>query len=58
MITYKQIEVGKVAVFLVGKRVGTIVTDAGGWRYYPKDAVVGGTKFPTLALVKASLEAE
>lgn len=59
-LTYTDIEPGLIAVFLDGKRVGTIVIEPelDGWRYFPKGKTEGGEKLPTLALVKASLEAE
>lgn len=59
-ITYTALSlIGPVAVFLAGKRVGTIhqLTNRM-WQYVPKGQRTGGDKFPTLALCKASLEAE
>lgn len=60
MITYKEIDYSEVAVYLEGKRVGTIVPIHGGlWQYWPKGPrAEGGEKFLTLALCKKSLEAE
>ena len=57
MITYTPIASRSIAVFLEGKRVGTIEHLANGvWQYWPKNLLDAGEKFPTLAEVKASLE--
>jgi len=45
------------AVYLDGKRVGTIWRTATGWAYFPKGQKKGGETFPSLAKVKASIEA-
>jgi len=55
-ITYKQQKNGQ-AVYLDGKRVGTIWRVATGWSYFPKGQKKGGETFPSLAKVKASIEA-
>jgi hypothetical protein len=50
----------KIAVFLEGKRVGTITQSILDlmWQYFPKGEMEeGGEKFSTLALCKQSLEA-
>jgi hypothetical protein len=59
MITYKELTPNTVAVFLQGKRVGTIQrrTVDNQWQYWPwGDMQEGGDVFPTLALCKQSLE--
>jgi hypothetical protein len=55
-ITYKEVSDREVAVFMEGRRVGTIRPLLAGWRYYPKGQSQGGDKYPTLTLVKQSLE--
>jgi hypothetical protein len=60
-ITYKEITPNTTAVFLEGKRVGTIQkrTIDGQFQYWPwGDMQEGGDKFPTLVLCKQSLEAD
>jgi hypothetical protein len=59
-ITYKDLNPNRIAVFLEGKRVGSIYKDAtyGTFQYWPwGEMEEGGEKFPTLALCKQSLEA-
>lgn len=59
MITYTELSAASVAVFLDGKRVGTIRhtrDDRGtGWAYWPKGTLTSGDLYPSLARCKASL---
>lgn len=56
MITYKEIDATTVAVFLAGKRVGTIAHRFGeGWEYTPKGSKQHGEAYPSLTRCKASL---
>lgn len=60
-ITYEQIttDPATIRVRLEGKRVGTIYENSEGttfWQYFPLGHGNGGDKYPTLALVKQSLE--
>jgi hypothetical protein len=58
-ITYTSLTMRSIAVFLQGKRVGTIHQNPidSMWQYTPwGDMQEGGEKFPTLALCKKSLE--
>ena len=63
MITYKENknanqEIQDIAVYLGGKRVGTIARSEKGWRYYPNGSLNGGEWFKTIREVKNSLESE
>lgn len=56
MITYKEMA-NEIAVFLEGKRVGTIQHIFGeGWKYFPKGSRTGGDFYQTLRECKNSLE--
>jgi hypothetical protein len=55
-ITYKEVSGAEVAVFLEGRRVGTIRPMLAGFRYFPLGQRQGGEKYQTLAEVKRSLE--
>lgn len=55
-ITYKDVSGAEVAVFLEGRRVGTIRPLLAGFRYFPLGSRTGGDKYTTLAEVKRSLE--
>jgi hypothetical protein len=59
-ISYVPMTYGRTLVFLDGKRVGNIEHDFVDqtYRYFPKGSTTGGEAFKSLALVKASLEAE
>jgi len=57
-ITYKDVSGAEVAVFMDGRRVGTIRPILAGFRYFPLHATVGGNRYATLAEVKRSLEEE
>lgn len=63
-ITYKEVDHSHTAVFLEGKRIGTItksLTDPVHpiWQYFPYGEMEeGGEKFSSLALCKQSLEGE
>jgi hypothetical protein len=59
-ITYLPVTVDQVAVFLAGKRVGTIdaLISGRGWRYTPKGSTRSGEIFSSLRLCKQSLEAQ
>jgi hypothetical protein len=59
-ITYTPTTNNGVLVFLDGRRVGNIHFDvlSQTYRYFPKGQTTGGEAFKSLALVKASLEAE
>lgn len=57
-ITYKDIKGGEVAVYLDGRRVGTIVRNPdfdGSWYYKPKSGPVVGEVHLSIAAVKRSL---
>lgn len=56
MITYVPLRLNQTAVFLAGKRVGTIDKTFDGWTYTPKGQKESGDTFPTLSLCKQSLE--
>lgn len=47
---------GDEAVFLDGKRVGTILGVMNGWRYFPLGSQDGGDTFATKGEVKKSLQ--
>lgn len=59
-ITYSLITLRSHAVFLEGKRVGTIIHSLDNmWSYCPYGEMEeGGEKFPTLELCKQSLESD
>lgn len=59
-LTYK-VASGKSSIILVmldGKRVGKIVNEMPGWRYFPNGQTKGGELLPSLSAVKRSLESE
>lgn len=61
MITYDRLPNRDLAVYLDGKRTGTIIGVLNGYRYFPlRSGGYGepGTTFPTIAEVKRSLEEE
>lgn len=56
MITFKWMDVGNHrAVFLDGKRVGTIKRVNGGWQYFPKGQKYGGEIFKNISECEESL---
>lgn len=59
-LSYTPTTMNGILVFLDGKRVGNIHHDFVDqtYRYFPKGQTTGGEAFKSLALVKASLEAE
>jgi hypothetical protein len=58
-ITYTPLTFDQIAVFLAGKRVGTMIkATPSGWQYTPKGSKRSGDVFPTLQLCIQSLEAQ
>jgi len=57
MITYKTLPNGNVKVYLDNKFVGTIKPISQSFAYYPQGSKTAGEILPTIAAVKATLEA-
>lgn len=59
MITYKWLDKGGIAVYIEGRRTGTINVVKGGFAYFPKYITgnkLQGEVFSTIADVKLSLK--
>jgi len=57
MITYKEFALGKISVFLEGKKIGSIFKLKDGYQYWPQDRKkYAGSFWPTLQQVKNDIE--
>ena len=57
-ITYKTTLSGDIAVWLDGKRVGSIMAAKGGYQYWPMGNSTPGEIMPTVDAVKKTLESD